>query len=70
MRLSLSLALALLVSLIGTTAQADEPPNVLFISIDDLRPELGCYGNTEIVTPNLDAFSRNSGLGFKRQVPN
>ena len=65
MRLTLSLALALLVSLIGTTAQADEPPNVLFISIDDLRPELGCYGNTEIVTPNLDAFSRTGTTFLK-----
>lgn len=23
-------------------------PNILFISIDDLRPELGCYGETSI----------------------
>ena len=65
MRLTLSLALALLVSLIGTTVQADDPPNVLFSSIDDLRPELGCYGNTEIVTPNLDAFSRTGTTFLK-----
>jgi len=21
-------------------------PNILFIPVDDLRPEMGCYGNT------------------------
>ena len=35
-------------------------PNVLFISVDDLRPELGCYGNQEIKTPNFDAFSKTA----------
>lgn len=27
-------------------------PNILFISIDDLRPTLSAYGNTIAVTPN------------------
>ena len=34
--------------------------NVLFIMVDDLRPELGCYGSPEIKTPNFDAFARQS----------
>ena len=38
-------------------------PNILFISIDDLRPDLGCYGNTEIKTPNIDRFAE-SGVVF------
>jgi iduronate 2-sulfatase len=33
---------------------------VLFISIDDLRPELGCYGNAAIHTPSIDALARQS----------
>lgn len=32
-------------------------PNIIFISFDDLRPELGCYGNEEIKTPNLDRLA-------------
>jgi len=40
-------------------------PNVLFISIDDLRPELGCYGVKEIRTPNLDRLAR-AGVLFTR----
>lgn len=37
-----------------------ERPNVLFIIVDDLRPELGCYGNTEIQSPHFDRFARES----------
>jgi iduronate 2-sulfatase len=31
--------------------------NVLFIAVDDLRPELGCYGNNIIKTPNIDRIA-------------
>lgn len=34
------------------------PPNVLFIAIDDLRPELGCYGENHMVTPHIDALAK------------
>jgi arylsulfatase A-like enzyme len=40
-------------------------PNILFIPVDDLRPELGCYGNRIIQTPNMDRLARN-GLVFTR----
>ena len=32
-------------------------PNVLFIAVDDLRPQLGCYGHSQMVTPHLDALA-------------
>ena len=38
-------------------------PNILFISIDDLRPELGCYGNPVIKTPNIDRLA-SEGVTF------
>ncbi|MBP9224320.1 MAG: sulfatase [Verrucomicrobiales bacterium] len=40
-------------------------PNVLFISVDDLRPTLGCYGDEVAVTPHLDALAA-SGTTFLR----
>jgi len=42
-----------------------QPMNVLFIAIDDLRPELGCYGKSHINSPNVDALAKQ-GLQFNR----
>ena len=47
------------------TSQAADKPNVLFIAVDDLRPELGCYGSPIAVSPNLDALA-SDGLLFNR----
>lgn len=38
-------------------------PNILFIAIDDLRPELGCYGQQIIKSPNIDRLA-SEGLTF------
>lgn len=46
-------------------------PNILFIAVDDLRPELGCYGADYIHSPNLDDLAHD-GIRFKNhfvQVP-
>ena len=32
-------------------------PNILFIAVDDLRPELGAYGNKMVKTPNIDRLA-------------
>jgi iduronate 2-sulfatase len=47
------------------SSQAADQPNILFIAVDDLRPELGCYGSEITVSPNLDALARD-GLLFNR----
>ena len=38
-------------------AQKKSKPNILFIAVDDLKPELGCYGNNLIKTPNIDRLA-------------
>ena len=39
--------------------------NVLFIAVDDLRPELNCYGARHIRSPNIDRLAQ-SGTTFLR----
>jgi iduronate 2-sulfatase len=58
-------AFVLLLFWLGTETCCAIPPNVLFIAVDDLRPELGCYGNTTVVTPNIDRLAAD-GTVFRR----
>ena len=44
---------------------AQARPNILFIAVDDLRPELGCYGKDYIKSPNIDNLAR-AGMVFDR----
>lgn len=46
-------------SLFGQEAKS---PNVLFIAIDDLRPELGCYGVEYAQSPHLDQLASEGTL--------
>lgn len=51
---------------LADAAEADAGrPNILLICVDDLRPELGCYGADHVLSPNIDALSR-SGVTFDR----
>lgn len=52
--------------LLAEEAPAAKPRmNVLFVAVDDLRPELGCYGHPQIKSPNIDALAKQ-GLRFDR----
>lgn len=57
--------LFLLVSIHTVSGFAAERPNVLFIAVDDLRPELACYGKKYIHSPNIDKLARR-GVLFER----
>ncbi|GEP98294.1 sulfatase [Chitinophaga cymbidii] len=53
---------------IACSVQAQQRPNVLFICVDDLRPDLGCYGNPEVHSPNIDAFAEKAVVFRKQYV--
>jgi arylsulfatase A-like enzyme len=52
-------------------SRGTQTPNILFICIDDLRPELGCYGNDHIHSPNIDRFAQSASIFTQHytQVP-
>ena len=50
--------------LVSLTHAADRP-NILFIAVDDLRPEFGAYGADYVKSPNLDRIAKE-GITFNR----
>ncbi|HEX3149412.1 MAG TPA: sulfatase [Gemmataceae bacterium] len=53
--------------LVGSTVVADAPkrPNILWIVAEDISPNLGCYGDKDAITPNLDRLAAQ-GARFTR----
>jgi len=48
-----------------TTLKPGRRSNVLFIPVDDLRTELGCYGKDYVISPNIDRLA-GQGAVFTR----
>lgn len=71
-KISILIAIILIVALLLIGCSRDKEkkkPNVLFICVDDLRPELGVYGNELIQSPNLDRLASEGAL-FNRHYVN
>lgn len=61
--------MALAVCLKSSPGWADERPNILLILVDDLKPVLGCYGDSAARTPAIDQLAAR-GLRFDRAYCN
>ncbi|MEO6001087.1 MAG: sulfatase, partial [Chitinophagaceae bacterium] len=54
----------LIFSLFATAARAQKKPNILWITIEDTSPQfIGCYGNADARTPNIDRLAKE-GVRF------
>lgn len=59
----ISCSLLVVALLLCGNLPAAERPNVLLILVDDLKPALGCYGDSIARTPNIDALAAR-GMRF------
>ncbi|MDY0169504.1 MAG: sulfatase-like hydrolase/transferase [Thermoguttaceae bacterium] len=64
-RTALFLATALGAVCADAAAAEGSRMNVLFIAVDDLRPELGCYGHPVVKSPHIDRLAAR-GTVFER----
>lgn len=53
----------------GNKGKVEDKKNVLFIIVDDLRPELNCYGADHIKSPNIDKLA-SQGVMFENAFCN
>ena len=50
-KITFILSVLLLLTVANIFAQKSVKPNIFFIALDNLKPILGCYRNTQIKTP-------------------
>src|SRR5688500_13865452 len=69
MRLVLALLFLAVLLSFCSASHAGKPPNILWISAEDLSPDLGCYGDDYAVTPNLDRLAGQGALFTRAFAP-
>ena len=68
-RLALAILFVLVQSITEIHAEPTERPNILWLVCEDISPYLGCYGDQQALTPNLDQLA-SEGVLFTRAYSN
>lgn len=73
--MAIDLRVFLLLSILSLGCKEEQPiikketrPNVLFIAVDDLRPEIGAYGKNHVISPHMDALASEGSLFMNHYV--
>ena len=54
-------------TLMAGILSAGQKTNILFIAIDDLKPTLGCYGDSIAITPTIDQLAKRGTVFMNAQ---
>ena len=52
--------ITILLLCLSATLQAQQPYNILWLSVEDMSPHLNCYGDSTVPTPNIDKLASES----------
>ncbi len=63
--LRVGLLLAMVLHVLAAGAAGKAKPNILWLIAEDMSPDIGCYGNKVVTTPNLDRLAAG-GMRFTR----
>lgn len=63
------LVVLLMACLTSSTVNAQTRPNILWISTEDISPDLGCYGDAYAITPNIDRLA-SQGARYTKAFSN
>jgi N-sulfoglucosamine sulfohydrolase len=56
---------SLLIALLLGAAHAADRPNILWLTAEDMSPNMGCYGDDQALTPRLDELAKQ-GVRYDR----
>jgi len=59
------LTLVVVLAIVSRLQAGEQRPNIVWIVGEDMGPELGCYGDAQAITPNMDRLARE-GARFTR----
>lgn len=63
-----NIAIITILLLLSTFAKAQKP-NILFIAVDDLNCDFGAYGNSDVLSPNLDKLATEGTIFTNNHCP-
>jgi arylsulfatase A-like enzyme len=67
MEISKPITISIGLAITSAINAAPPSPNILFITVDDLKPDIGCYGDKLAITPNINKLASRGTVFLNNQ---